>query len=442
MSKKEWSSISISGKIDNPDIESIIYIPYLSYAQDESAVRSCQVDEKGNFQFTVSSQLPGTAMFIAGDARFLIILNSENDLELNVTADQEIAIVREKGEDNQIFLEYQKRFSPFFESSLDYRLEPLQFALQVDSISDLKTSFLNKFDKKISKNLNEYLKHDIEYYSASEKIYYARRYANKLIKEENLFFEFLDEIQIQNEEAIVCLNYMNFINNYINYLYLSKLWSIGVDHKNDFVEKYYLAKETLTGETLEQFQTENLRIGMIFKMENEADLFQDLVDDFLIDDNSERSKNIIRAQQELDKQSKMKVGLKAPEFSLKGTDNLDYKLSDFEGKLVVIDFWASWCGPCRKAIPEMISLSKDYQKEVQFIFISIDGAPKNWKKAAKELKLPNPSLIIDSVSRVNYEFDKSVSVPSYLILDSDGMILSISGSVNSIQEKLEQLTRK
>src|ERR1035437_7951858 len=67
---------------------------------------------------------------------------------------------------------------------------------------------------------------------------------------------------------------------------------------------------------------------------------------------------------------------KAPEFTLVSTDGKDIRLSEYKGKVVIIDFWATWCGPCRKGIPDLIELQKEFGKDIVVIGISLDTDTK------------------------------------------------------------------
>lgn len=67
---------------------------------------------------------------------------------------------------------------------------------------------------------------------------------------------------------------------------------------------------------------------------------------------------------------------KAPDFSLKSVDGKTVKLSDYKNKVVLIDFWATWCPPCRKGIPDLIDLQKKFKKDLVVLGISLDTDTK------------------------------------------------------------------
>lgn len=433
---QEWSTIEISCKIENENINSITFYAIETLAENSNNFQNISINGNGDFIIKYALYKPINAMIMIEDKRFVFFLEPNEDLAFRYENGQTIEFLKENKKNNTVFLEYQQQFSPFFSSKLNYNLESKHYTQQVDSISSEKFSFLELKKNKLSKDFITYLENDIKYYTAKEKIYFARRYSPNLIKEKNNYFNFLETMKIQDSQATNSLNYLYFIDNYINYLYLKKIWSKGADYKNDYIEKHYIAKSELSGEPLEQFLTENFILGLQSPLINEE--FMVLLNEYISEDYTEISKNLLKKSLSDMEENKLAEGKVVPKFSLKDINNQLYSLSDFTKKYIILDFWASWCSPCRREIPEMKILSEKYKDIAQFIFISIDNDVNVWEKGCDQLNIPEPSLIIDSVSRINYGFDKNISVPFYLVVDNKGKIILS----NTTKEKIVSLLKE
>jgi len=115
---------------------------------------------------------------------------------------------------------------------------------------------------------------------------------------------------------------------------------------------------------------------------------------------------------------------KAPDFKLQSIDGKEIKLSDYKGKIVIIDFWATWCGPCRMGVPDLVALQKEYKDKLVVIGISLDrvsGTEKDVKAFIKQYKINYP--IIFGTETVVKDYGDIQAIPTSFIIDQKGNIV-------------------
>jgi thiol-disulfide isomerase/thioredoxin len=119
----------------------------------------------------------------------------------------------------------------------------------------------------------------------------------------------------------------------------------------------------------------------------------------------------------------LKSGKFAPDFQLTSVDEKVYSLANFNGKVILIDVWATWCGPCKTALPAIMKLRKKYKNsEIVFLFISIDRKEEKWKEYLNK----NPQFKGIHVRQEANSFGKIYkvgAVPRYIIIDKEGKIV-------------------
>lgn len=134
------------------------------------------------------------------------------------------------------------------------------------------------------------------------------------------------------------------------------------------------------------------------------------------------------------------VGQKAPTFEMASTDGSMVKLSDFRGKYVLLDFWASWCGPCRQESPNLVKAYNKYKdKGFTILSVSLDDNKVSWLKAIKDdnLTWTHVSELKQWNSAVARQYQVD-AIPASFLLDKQGVILK----KNLRGEELEKFLNK
>jgi len=136
------------------------------------------------------------------------------------------------------------------------------------------------------------------------------------------------------------------------------------------------------------------------------------------------------------------IGTEAPEINLPGIDGKNMKLSSLRGKYVLIDFWASWCGPCRRESPEMVALYKENNKKGFEIYsVSLDQKKEDWLAAIKKDKLGSWAHVSDllywnSVAAKTYGVD---AIPFTVLLDKEGKIIAKGLRGEELKAKIKEI---
>lgn len=142
--------------------------------------------------------------------------------------------------------------------------------------------------------------------------------------------------------------------------------------------------------------------------------------------------------------SAVQPGNIAPDFTLLRPDSSKFTLSETKGKYMLIDFWASWCHPCRQAIPHWKEVYARYHdKGFDMVSVSDDSKWADWVKAMAQEKMPWTQVIDEfpvknMPARVGSLY-MTTFIPFYVLLDREGHILVYSGDEAKIDQKLQEL---
>ncbi|MFD2552214.1 redoxin domain-containing protein [Bizionia sediminis] len=141
------------------------------------------------------------------------------------------------------------------------------------------------------------------------------------------------------------------------------------------------------------------------------------------------------------------IGSMAPEFSAPNPDGETIALKDVLGKVTIIDFWAAWCGPCRRENPNVVKVYEKYhEKGLEIIGVSLDGNPRQKDAKAEWLAaIEKDNLTWYQVSNLNYFNDPVAklyniqAIPATFILDSEGKIVAKNLRGDALEAKIAEL---
>ncbi|MEO7046466.1 MAG: TlpA disulfide reductase family protein, partial [Ferruginibacter sp.] len=132
-----------------------------------------------------------------------------------------------------------------------------------------------------------------------------------------------------------------------------------------------------------------------------------------------------------------------PDFALADTSGKIVKLSKLRGKYVLVDFWASWCAPCRRENPNVVEAYKKFHdKGLDIVGVSLDTKKDAWLKAINHdgLTWYHVSDLKGWNGHIEKEFGIKV-VPTNFLLDKDGKVIAKNLRGEALQKKLEELLK-
>ena len=116
----------------------------------------------------------------------------------------------------------------------------------------------------------------------------------------------------------------------------------------------------------------------------------------------------------------LEVGRPAPSFKLPDLNGRQVSLDQYKGKVVMLDFWATWCGPCRMTMPLLEKLQREYPNNMVLLAINLQEAPKDVREYVREQNV-NSEVLLDESGSVGESYGTG-SIPMQVLIDKAGIV--------------------
>jgi len=413
-------------------------------------VNTVDLDEAGNFTFyttlnhlsEIILNIEGTSILIVGKPDYNLIVNADasNIKETIKFAGKGSAI-------NNFRIEYNAEFENDIDLLIkqgyirDYNTD--EYTDYIDNLYKKKLDFLMVKNAQMPFGSEEYNfeRIRIEYENYEKLLFFTAQNAyenrlNKQLEPSAKMQSAINNIKINQEQNTKNPYYISFCCNLLLYEYERKLQR--EMRKPILYEQYILAKQMFSGNTL-QYVTFDL-INNAFGLQQYQQI-ETVYKQYIEHCNVITLCDFLKQRHEYS--NVVESGKPIKDFSFTDeTGNLRY-ISDFVGKAVYIDFWASWCIPCIDQIPEFKKLEKEYaEKNIQFIKINLDNSTFIWQKKSKDLQLEGNNFFApNSFKSEAAKAFNVTSIPAFFILDKNGSVFNANPDRPSGSEIRKQLNK-
>jgi thiol-disulfide isomerase/thioredoxin len=420
------NTVIISGTITDPLSETASII-----SEDRSNTYTDSLDNEAAFEIVFDMDSPAYMSFKHGQETTAMYVKPGDKINLSINPTEFDETISYDGSKASNFLA--KKY--LAEEELDFRelysLEETNFLAQVTEAESMMNGLLDSLVEGLFKTEQ---KRSISLQWASTKLNYKKYYeylGNGTLELSANYYDFVEEFNINDPSLLENDESYSFLKTYVS-SNISEEFELVLLSNFDFISKqftnqstkdkisYDLLKEFINKEPLEDIA---VIIATFKTLQSDSTKYNEL-SDLVIE------------------MSAFNTGKPAFDFTYPDSNGDSISLSDFKGSLVYVDVWATWCGPCKREIPHLLELEKEYHgQNITFLSVSVDEDKdyETWKDMLVEKEMGGVQLFASGWSKIAKDY-KINGIPRFMLFDSEGNIIDVKAprpSNEGIRELLD-----
>ena len=452
----------VLGKINNRvSLEKEITIQVnVRYMTSDTEEYTSNILDDGTFAFGINVREPQYATLIYSREKKLIYLEPNDTLGININGGSypKNVLFGERGGGNNNFLseylnENPKELNQF--KKVQFRKEIFWYSTLPKQDKDMRNTTPETFNQKLQtkkdrafakmdlyrkNNANQltpdfvnFMETEFMYDYAYNKLMFGHLYKGRYDLQDS-YFEFLDEIPLVGGSIGNHL-YRDYVLAVVNYRY-----DKAEDKVDPYVKQYDFATNNLIGNTQAFVQSE-----MLYKAFLDKQLDSVLGRYWAFIDNTDHLDYEAKVNYAYQKATRYAEGSPAPDFTLKDIDENEVQLTQYGGKVVYLNFWASWCRPCMKKMTNLKPFITDMEKQgIVILNVSLDRNADDWQKTVRQMDFGGVHVMADGDidSDIAQKYEVRI-LPQYYIVNKNGSFAErpVKNDLTSIRTTLMELSR-
>ncbi|PBQ33122.1 hypothetical protein CNR22_15485 [Sphingobacteriaceae bacterium] len=438
--------IIINGNVQHTKVKSLTYSFNRGVIRYEEVKKTTTIDKKGNFKIVLDLSTLTRISIVIDEQYTSLHLQPGDSIGMKIDYldfDKSIVFSGKNSSKNNFEKEFGEKFILGHESEIyqqnAYR-KAVPFANYCDSMLKAKLHFTDTYREKLDPVFATNFKKNLMYANASDKLdypgmwVYLKKLKDTLPEMPYSYFDFVKEFSLDTDSLLKTESGFDFLksvcDHYGNYLertsgktldYYGKMQIAESMVKNERNLLAYNSHLVLSALEYGKF-VEAEKIYLSYELKNPNSMY------------------LTELKDTYTKIKSISPGQNAPAFTLLDDAGKKVSLSDFKGKIIYLDFWASWCGPCVRELAFSKKIKPEYEgKDIVFLYISIDEDEKSWKNGITKNEIHGVNLIAPSFDNALCDSYNVKGIPSYFLIGRDGKIIDNNPPRPSEEEALKKL---